>query len=95
MKHFQAPTKHQIHLQELFSYTTPHLPTLCYWENKNELDTKIPEITQKVKEDLQFPNIGRTDAQMKVILLELENLRNQSMQYNSIIKSTQENSNEK
>ena len=43
---------------------------------KKELTTKIREITQKVKKDLQIPNFGKIEAQMKGILIEMEDLRN-------------------
>ena len=62
---------------------------------KKELNTKIREITQKVKKDLQIPNFGKIEAQMKGILIEMEDLRNRSMQSNLIIKGIQESPNEK
>ena len=55
----------------------------------------IPEITQKVKKDLQIPNTEKIEAQMKGTLIELEDLRHWSMQYNLKINGMQESSNEK
>ena len=63
---------------------------------KEELNTKIAKIIQKVRKDLQTPNIGKVEAQrsqMKGILIEMEDLRNQSMRSNLIIKGIQENPN--
>ena len=63
---------------------------------KEELNTKIAKIIQKVRKDLQTPNIGKVEAQrsqMKGILIEMEDLRNRSMRSNLIIKGVQENPN--
>lgn len=56
---------------------------------EEELNIKISKIAQKVKKDFQIPStvFGKNETEKKGILIELEDLRNWSMQSNLKIKS--------
>ena len=57
-----------------------------------QLDIKIPEIKESVKNDI---NINRIETQMNAILIELDDIRNRSMRSNLIIRGIPEQHNEK